>query len=200
MKPHGQKSDSSGIWAWLMPVLCLLLAIGLVYLAIQNITLKRRLADCAEAVHPMPSAFSDRAGDSTVSFAVYLPDGQELTIRTDSLAAPLLLAWLSYDCEPCLLALDAWNSLAEDYPGQLWGVVRRDDSGADSVWQERYIGFPLVEPLNDSVFDWYGVHATPQTIMVMEDGRMGGVWFGPLDAEAIDRISALMRQPFVERR
>jgi peroxiredoxin len=173
---------------------------GLLYLAYQNVQLKRQLAEVAGRLHASKDMPTVRSGDIAPPFTAFLPDGQELVVRTDSLSAPLILAWLSYDCEPCVVALDRWNLLADRYPGQVWGIEKGEQDTTDSSFSSEYVRFTILIPTSDTVFSQYRISATPQTMIVMEDGTIEDVWLGPLNDDAANRIMELMQQPFVERR
>jgi hypothetical protein len=197
MKDNKKSVQTSG---WFFPVLCLILAAGLVYVSYQNISLKKQIADLVEehdhAIMPPKAA----SGTVAPPFAALLPDGQQIAMRTDSLAAPLVLAWLSWDCEPCIEAVDGWNDLFDYYPGQVWGIARLPEGNEDSAWVGRDIHFAIINPVADSTYRLYDVSATPQTMIVNADGTIGDVWIGPLTQKTQDSIVSILRQPFVERR
>jgi len=172
----------------------------LFYLAYQNVQLKKQLVEVTGRLHVSKDVPTVRSGDIAAPFAAFLPDGQEFEVRTDSLSAPLILAWLSYDCEPCLIALDRWNLLADNYPGQVWGIAKSSWDEIDTSLSDQDVRFPILIPISDTVFSQYQISITPQTMVVLEDGTIGSVWHGPLNEEASNRIMELMQQPFVERR
>ena len=68
------------------------------------------------------------------------------------------------------------------------------------MFQEQYVAFAIVEPISESVFAQYHIQATPQTMIILEDGTIGAVWYGPLSNEAMAQTAGLLKQPFVERR
>jgi thiol-disulfide isomerase/thioredoxin len=192
------RADSAQRWLW--PILCIVLAGTVLYLSYQNLQLKRQLASLDE-YYLVPKEMSRLdPGSSAPPFEVYLPDGQSFVMRTDSLAAPLLLAWLSSDCEPCLAAREHWNELAQAYPGQFWGVTKDPFGHLDSAFSSAAVDFPILTPASDSIFALYRIKATPITMLVQQDGTVGGVWHGPLTTNALTAITDMMGPSYSERR
>lgn len=185
---------------WAFPVLCLIMAIGLLYLAYQNIQLKKQLAAVERKAPVAREVISVEPGAVAPPFEASLPDGQSLDIKTDSLSAPIIFAWMSYDCDPCLTALKPWNQLADQYPGQIFGLSWTFWEVTDTLFRPQDARFPILVPVADTVFSQYEISATPQTMVVLESGRIGYVSIGPLSTEVLDTIASLMQQPFIERR
>jgi len=176
------------------------MAMGLIYLANDNIKLRHQLAGL-DAYYLVPKEVPAlEPGTAAVPFRAVFPDGSELSIRTDSLQAPLLLAWLSPDCEPCRLARSGWNALAEAFPGQVWGVSIDPAQGHDTAFSSDVVHFPVVTPADVATLKSYEIGVTPQTMVVTTDGTIRKVWSGPLPESAIQEITALMGKPFSERR
>jgi len=195
-------SDSNGAKSqgWLLPVLVLVLAVGVAYLAVQNLKLKRQLAELDQyymVPRQLPTA---ELGGAAPPFEVVLPDGSALTLRTDSLSAPLLLGWLHTDCEPCRDNRQAWNNIADLFPGQFWAVSLDPPGIHDTAFSSDIVRFPVVAPASGAAPEAYRAEVTPTTLLVLTDGTIGKVWHGPLTDSVVGAIIALMGQPFAERR
>jgi len=189
------QSHDSSRWSWFWPVLCIILAVFLILLSYQNIQLEKELVRYNQMALP-ENIDKLTENEAAPNITAFLPDGQEITIRTDSLYAPLVLAWYSENCEPCTRALDAWNSLAASYPGQVWGVSRSFMSAIPDLEYGENIFFPILTPLNDSLFARYRADYMPQTMVVKKDGRIGYVWLGPPTEEDLEEIRMMMGEPY----
>ncbi len=189
------QANGTSRWSWLWPVLTLILAVLLILLSYQNIQLEKELVRYSQLI---PSGDIQKLDENDIApnITAFLPDGQEITIRTDSLYAPLVLVWYSEDCAPCDQALESWNDLARSYPGQVWGVSRSFMSAIPDLKYGDNVFFPIVTPLNDSLFDLYRAEYTPQTMVVKKDGRIGYVWLGPPTEEDIEEITMMMGEPY----
>ena len=196
-----QSSMQSRVSGWLWPALSLVLAIMVIVIAVQDFRLKRELNSIQDRITSVARAAMPDSGARAVPFDVYLPDGQQFTVRTDSLNAPLIMAWLSPNCDPCLDALDGWNSLADRFPGQFWGISKEPQyEFTSSDFAEHDVRFPIVTPVSDSVVSAYRVHATPLTLVIAQNGVIERVRPGPLSPAAVDSIISAMGQPYAERR
>ncbi len=195
-----RKSNSGEVALWVFPVLCLIMALALLYLAYQNAQLKKQLAEVTARPHVNRELRADQLGDKAVPFSALLPDGQEFNVRTDSLSAPLILTWLSYNCDPCVIALERWNLLADEFPGQVWGIAKTSQSEYDAAFSGDNVRFPILTPISDTVFDQYQINMTPQTMVILEDGTIGYVSYGAVAEGAYGKIVDLMLTPYIERR
>lgn len=200
MRDAGTESGTRSAQQWIWPLLCVLMAVGVIYLSYQNLQLKKQLAAVADYYLVPKELGALPVGQTANPFQVYLPDGQGFTMRTDSLSAPLVFAWFSPDCEPCIAARDNWNRLAASFPGQVWGISKAPEYTVDPAFSPAVADFPILRPASDSVFAAYGINATPVTMVITEDGTVGGVWHGPLTAAAFDEITSLLGQSYSERR
>ena len=194
-----QESTSGRLSGWLWPILSLVLAALVIYLSYQNFQLKKQLTvvttNFSRSI-PIPES-----GRTAAPITAYLPDGQEMTIRTDSLSAPIVLAWLSPDCEPCVESIEWWNRLSDQYPGQVWGISRESRNAfAGTLAEGHDIRVMIVTPVSDTVFDQYQVYATPVTMVIGTNGAIQNVWPGEMTADKNDAIIGLMGQPYAERR
>jgi hypothetical protein len=196
-----QSTTQSKASAWIWPVLSLILAVLLLYISYQNLQLKKQVDSIQERIASAGRLALPSSGAAAAPFDVYLPDGQVFAFHTDSLVAPVILAWLSPDCEPCLEALDGWNTLVDKFPGQLWGISREPrHEFATSAFAEHDVRFPVVTPVSDSVFSIYQVYATPLTLVIAQNGVISQVRPGPLSPPAVDSIISFMGKPYAERR
>lgn len=195
-----RKSNSGEVALWVFPILCLIMALALLYLAYQNIQLKKQLAELTAKLHVNRELPTAKLGEKAVPFAALLPDGQEFSVRTDSLSAPLILAWFSYRCDPCVMALEKWNFLADEFPGQVWGIAKTSQSEYDPAFSGQNVRFPILRPISNTVSDHYQIDATPQTMVVLEDGTISYISYGPLTESDYGKIVELMQTPYIERR
>ena len=189
------KPDANRLSSWFLPLLCVILAAGLIYVSLENLRLKKDLSAALEHRHIERAMMTDRSGEVAPPFAALMPDGREITIRTDALSAPIVLAWLKEDCEACVETIDAWNRLADRYPSQVWGVSRlaSQESGADSPWSDA--GFMIVTPVSDAVYSQYDIGVTPQTMLVLQDGTIGDVRYGPLSQKDLEDLERRLQPP-----
>ncbi len=178
---------------WVFPLLCVVMGIVVLYLAYQNVQLKKRLAEVVARSYSFEDTSRRLLGETARPFAALLPDGQELAVRTDSLSAPIILAWLSYHCDPCEMALEKWNLLADEFPGRLFGVARTAPGEGDPAFAGRNVRFPILTPISDTIFDIYQVVGTPLTMVILEHAIIGHVCQGPLDEETYGRVRDLMQ-------
>jgi hypothetical protein len=191
-----RKNNTRNGGGWFWPVACVVLAALVIILSYQNFQLRKQIYAQPEPFVKLDDVARLHPDDPAPPIAVHLPDGEEFIIQCDSLWAPLILAWYSQDCEPCLAALGGWNKLANMFPSQLWGIGKTSMDEFDTLFYGQKVIFPLVVPIHDTVFALYRIDFTPQTMVVLQDGTIGDVWLGPLDDRALAEIVEIMGQPF----
>jgi len=185
---------------WIWPFLCLILAIMLITVVYQNLQLKKQIAAQAERMSTQPPYAADRTGKTAPPFEAYLSDGTELAVRTDSLTAPLVLLWFAYDCDPCVQALDQWNRLADQYPGQVWGLPAHGGEDLNDEFSSDRVRFPVLQPGTVDPAELYQINITPQTMVILKDGTIGKVWYGPLSDAAFGALVDILQEPLTKRR
>lgn len=186
----------------ILSILCIILAAAVIFLAYQNLQLKKQLG----AMYGKRTTYRNlediptmKVGDTAVPFTAILPDGQKLPIKTDSLEAPLILAWFTFNCEPCSTALIEWNDLATTYPGQFFGFTTQEFDEETALFSKNDAAFPILRLETDSILKVYRVIGTPQTMVVRTDGTIGYQQHGPLLPKAYDEVTALVQEPFERR-
>ncbi|MBD3218060.1 MAG: hypothetical protein GF310_07270 [candidate division Zixibacteria bacterium] len=173
------------------PIAIIIMGIAVIFMAYQNYQLRKEIANLRSQAYPASSIPSVESADVALEFEAYLPDGSDFYFSPDSLESPLILAWFSYDCEPCLDAMAQWNVLAADYPERIMGVETRNwNEGA--LFSKDDAAFPVLTLASDQTKQDYEIYSTPQTIVVLPDSIIGYVKHGVLDERSIAKIREIL--------
>ena len=167
------------------------MGIAVIFMAYQNYQLRKEIANLRSQAYPASSIPSVESGDNASVFEAYFPDGGEFYFSPDSLDSPLVLAWFSYDCEPCLDALAQWNVLAADYPERIIGI-ETENWNEGALFSKDDAAFPVLSLNSDQTKQDYEIYSTPQTIVVLPDGRIGYVKHGALNEKCTAEIRQML--------
>jgi peroxiredoxin len=170
------------------------MGVMIIVLVRQNWQLKEQLANWRHNFQRISEGkMTLRPGDSAFPFAALLPNGQELFINTDSLAAPLILGWFSVNCEPCGEAFAPWNTLAGTFPDQFYGVCESERAEIEETYYNHEVNFPTLTPVSDTVYSQYNILLTPQTMVISTQGNIAGIWPGPLTGASLQDVITLVQ-------
>jgi peroxiredoxin len=185
---ESRKNTGVGV---IWPIAIIIMGIAVIFMAYQNYQLRKEIANLRSQVYPVSSIPSVESGDIASAFEAYLPDGREFYFSPDSLESPLVLAWFSYDCEPCLDVMAQWNVLAADFPEQVIGIGT-ENWYEGALFSKNDAGFPVLTLVSDQTKQDYDIYSTPQTIVVLPDGRIGYVKRGVLDEQSLEDIESIL--------
>ena len=168
-----KESRLSIIW----PAVVIIMAIAVILMVYQNYQLRKEIMLLRSRPYSAAQIPSIEKGEIARPFTGFLPDGHEFHFQPDSLDKPVVIAWFSYDCEPCLDALDKWNDLAREYPDQILGVETEEwHDGA--LFSSNDAVFPILSSTSSSVKEDFQIYSTPQTMVVIPGGRIEFVKHG----------------------
>jgi len=168
------------------------LAILVVLLAWQNLSLKRRLA----AMQPAAPAPAFRPGDVLEPFDVLDAEGAAVTVPGGSGAGTLLLAFTS-TCPACRATLPAWSESARHAREAGLAVVgvRLDAAaGGHAEPLPPDLGFAVYLPDPAAPGPLARIRSIPTTVLLDAAGVVQAEWTGALDAtRAAELNEALAR-------
>jgi hypothetical protein len=187
MNDSKKESRLSIIW----PAIVIIMAIAVILMVYQNYQLRKEIMQLRSRPYSTTQIPSLEEGNIAQPFMGFLPDGHEFHFQPDSLDKPVVIAWFSYDCEPCLDALKRWNYLAQEYPDQIIGVETENwHDGA--LFSSNEAVFQVLSPASPSVKENYQVYSTPQTIVVLPSGKIGYVKHGVPYDNSIAEIESIL--------
>jgi peroxiredoxin len=159
---------------------CVALAVCVIALAWQNLSLKRRLASPPHADDQLPKLV---AGDVVLPFDLWTPEGQSVRVAFDGSEERTLLLVFSSTCPACERNMPVWNELlaGERSPGvRVLGIQTDLAAGAaphaDGPRCPIYSAGPRAAPPFDRL------PYVPATVVLDRAGRVRSAWFGILDA------------------
>jgi hypothetical protein len=182
------------IGKFLQPFLIVIMAVILIYLSYQNMQLKKQLSSMNAFLYSSQELSNVEVGDQAFPIDVDFPGGQSLSILPDTLSSPLILAWFSYQCEPCQDALVIWNQLADLFPGQILGLPMRNSDTGEMVFAPNDVVFPVTNPISGKIKKDYGIFASPQTVIILKDGTIGYIHQGSLQQSDLVHLINVIEQ------
>lgn len=170
-------------------VIAAALAVLVVLLAVQNLQLKRRLADAGAAQRPEP-AFAP--GETIGPLSVVDDRGETLTLLDGATGRPTLLLVFTSTCPACRATFPIWRDVAARAAATGTDVVGvRLDAGpgedpASALPPE--IVFPVYAPDHDAPGAMRRVRSVPATVLLDASGTVAAIWSGTLDEGAVREL------------
>lgn len=161
---------------------CVLLAILVVLLSLQNRRLKEQLAV------QVPAMPADALEQGDVLDALYLLDerGESVEVILGEGQPTTLLLFYSPDCPACAETLPVWAELLQDPPAGLRIVAVRLSPQPEDV---PYLPFPVYTPDKGGLEFMHKIPYIPATVLI-EGDRVEAIWFGVLDPAARGELQA----------
>lgn len=153
----------------------------------QNRTLK---SDLESAEYRLQKRFSATVGETLSEIRGRTRFGAEVTVDYQS-GGPTLVYVFSPTCGYCDETWPTWHQL-RSLPG-VRSVAIDLTSRADEAYfgARNVVGFPVISEVDPEITLSHHFNLVPQTLLVGSDGRVLGVWTGPLDDQEVAEIRRL---------
>lgn len=128
---------------------------------------------------------ADKA-DRTADFTVYNADGSEVKL-SDSFGKPIVVNFWATWCSPCRSELPAFNTLYEEYGGEVEFMMvnltdgsRETVSGVKRFSEKLGYTFPVYYDITSDAAKAYTIYSIPTTLFIAADGTLQAAHTGSM--------------------
>jgi hypothetical protein len=178
-----------GISSILMSTLVLSVCVLCLYLANQNVKLRKSTNALTEQLNSLEVSSAPSVGSHLSSLRGLGLDGRELSLDFTHRSKPTLLLLLSPHCRFCVKQFPDWDTLAKaEGPAN---VVYADLSGA---MDSKYVSEKHIDPASKTISlspdegIMRGFHGTPTTILIDPSGKVTEAWAGVMNQASFNEV------------